>query len=62
MDQLSISNVDNRGAVSVAGVATADVSYFSGFWVWLMTKPRRKLGTTIFEHFVFIVCVSLKVY
>jgi hypothetical protein len=33
MEHFGISNtVDSRGVVRVVGVATADVSYFSGFW------------------------------
>jgi hypothetical protein len=37
--------------VRVAGVATADVSHFSGFGVWHMKRPPRKLAITIFQQF-----------
>jgi len=37
-----------------AGVASDDSSYFSGFWVWQMKRPPRKLATTIIEFCYFV--------
>jgi hypothetical protein len=52
MDHLGISNtVDSTGEVRVVGVANGDVSYFSGFWVWQMKRPPRKLATNFFRTF-----------
>ena len=63
MDDLGISNaVVDTGAFSFRGVTTADVSYFSGFWVWHMKKPRRNLVTIVFEISDLIVGLSLKIY
>jgi len=63
MDHICISNtVGNTGALILAGVATADVSYLSVFWFWQVKCPPRKLATTIFELSVLIVGVRLKVY
>jgi len=50
------------GAVRLAEVATADVSYYSGFWFWHKKSPPRKLATNFFELSVFILGVRLKIY
>ena len=52
----------DTGAFSFRGVTSADVSYFSGFWVWQMKKPRRTLVTIVFEISDLSLGVSLKVY
>ena len=50
MEQLGISNaVDTTGAFRIPRVATPDVSSCSGFRVWYVRRPLRKLATKTFR-------------
>jgi len=63
MDHLGISNtVHNTGSFRVAGVATPNVSSYSGFWAWYVKIPLRKLARKIFDISVLIMGVCLNVY
>jgi len=50
MDHLVISNaVDSTGVVSVAGVVTADMWYFSGIFGLAHDKATEKIGYNNFR-------------
>ena len=63
MEHLGISNTAvSTGAVMVVGVTADRVSYYSGFGIWHMERPPKKLATTFFELSAFILGVRFKVY
>ena len=63
MGHLGISNtVDSTGVFRVAVVANPDVSSCSGFRVWYVKRPLRKLATKIFDLPVLILSAFLNVY
>jgi hypothetical protein len=49
-DRLDISNsADSAGALRVATAATANVLICSGFFIWYLKTPVKKLATKILE-------------